>query len=307
MYSITVLMSSYNGEKFIAEQINSILNQKECKVTLIVRDDGSSDGTLNILEQYQLEGKLVWYSDGENLRPARSFLRLLANAPDSDYYAFADQDDYWMPDKLIRAVKCLETQDDIPVVYYANAELVDASLNSYNQTVYCGKQTPSLLMTLCCSDIMGCLMVFNRRIRDIFCQRSIETLNIGMHDYFIAQLCNACGGKVIYDDNVVMKYRQHGQNVVGCQVKKERLALYRVIYRLMKTYEVTIDQDADNLFTYETFINAESLCLIRKISKYRKNIFTRIELFGRLIWVYLSKKATKSAVIVAIRILCGKA
>lgn len=128
MHTITVLMSSYNGEKYISEQIDSILHQENCNVNLIVRDDGSSDNTCEILEQYQKNNLLTWYSDGENLRPAHSFLRLLANAPDSDYYAFADQDDYWMTDKLDHAIKAIGNRSDIPMIYYANSELVDSEL-----------------------------------------------------------------------------------------------------------------------------------------------------------------------------------
>ena len=307
MNSVTVLMSTYNGEKYLAEQIESILNQKNCKVNLIVRDDGSSDNTCEILEQYQKNKLLTWYSDGENLRPAHSFLRLLANAPDSDYYAFADQDDYWMPDKLSRAVDSLSGKNDIPAVYYANAELTDAKLNSFHQTVYKGKQFPSLLTTLCCSNIMGCVMVFNRRIRDIFCQRSVEELKIGMHDYFIAQLCNACGGEVVYDDQVVIKYRQHGRNVVGYQGIKKQSVFKRVASRIMQTYEITIDHDAANLLLYEEFIKDENLELVKKVRDYKKSMLTRIVLSWQLIYLSLTRKAGRTVMVSAIRVFCGRA
>ena len=84
--TVCVLMSTYNGEKYLEEQIDSILAQKGCKVQLLVRDDGSSDGTIGILQKYHEEGYLEYYT-GENLKPAKSFMDLLYNAPKAEYYA----------------------------------------------------------------------------------------------------------------------------------------------------------------------------------------------------------------------------
>ena len=92
MKEITVLMSTYNGEMFIREQIDSILNSKDVELQLLVRDDGSSDQTIPILKSYQTKKKLSFYQ-GHNVRPAKSFMELLCKAPNSKYYAFSDQDD----------------------------------------------------------------------------------------------------------------------------------------------------------------------------------------------------------------------
>ena len=92
MKEITVLMSTYNGEMFIREQIDSILNSKDVELQLLVRDDGSSDQTIPILKSYQTKKKLSFYQ-GHNVRPAKSFMELLCKAPSSKYYAFSDQDD----------------------------------------------------------------------------------------------------------------------------------------------------------------------------------------------------------------------
>lgn len=94
MNSVTVMISTYNGEKFLKEQIESILSQTNVKVKIFVRDDGSVDGTRNILNDYQNKGKLTWYC-GNNLKTARSFLDIVKNVPKDSYYAFSDQDDVW--------------------------------------------------------------------------------------------------------------------------------------------------------------------------------------------------------------------
>ena len=122
-----VLMASYNGIPFISEQIDSILSQAEVDVRLFVRDDGSSDGTRDLLQRYADEGSLTLLT-GENLGPALGFLTLLRNAPEADYYAFSDQDDIWDSDKLITAIKQLKKQENL-ALYHCNSRLVDSAGN----------------------------------------------------------------------------------------------------------------------------------------------------------------------------------
>ena len=105
MNNICVLMSTYNGGKFLREQINSILNQVNANITLLIRDDGSSDNTLGILKEYEEQNKLTFYS-GKNMGPAMSFIDLLFSAPEAEYYAFADQDDFHHPQEYHNSHHC---------------------------------------------------------------------------------------------------------------------------------------------------------------------------------------------------------
>lgn len=113
MKKIIVLMSTYNGELYLEEQLRSIINQKftedEYEVQILVRDDGSSDKTIPILEKYREKGLLDYYT-GKNMGYPKSFWHLLKNADDADYYAFADCDDVWFEDKLARAVERLSRE-----------------------------------------------------------------------------------------------------------------------------------------------------------------------------------------------------
>lgn len=109
MYTVQVLLSTYNGEKYIKEQIDSILKQKDVNVRLLIRDDGSTDGTNEILLSYALNNENVFYYRGENSGVVASFFRLFETADfDVDFYALADQDDVWEEDKLIVACRQLE-------------------------------------------------------------------------------------------------------------------------------------------------------------------------------------------------------
>ena len=106
MKTVNILLSAYNGEKFIAEQIESLLAQDYPAVTIHIRDDGSTDRTVEIVRQYTDRPNVKLY-EGENVGYRKSFAWLLANCRDADYYAYCDQDDYWMPDKISRAVRAL--------------------------------------------------------------------------------------------------------------------------------------------------------------------------------------------------------
>ncbi len=123
---LIVLLSAYNGEKYIREQLDSLLAQSLCGVEIFVRDDGSTDRTRGILEEYREQGMLSWIA-GENLGPSQSFWQLLRNCDDADYYAFCDQDDVWDPDKLEVAVQALQQLDPVnPALYCGDVRVTDA-------------------------------------------------------------------------------------------------------------------------------------------------------------------------------------
>ena len=166
-----VLMASYNGIPFISEQIDSILSQAEVDVRLFVRDDGSSDGTRDLLQRYADEGSLTLLT-GENLGPALGFLTLLRNAPEADYYAFSDQDDIWDSDKLITAIKQLKKQENL-ALYHCNSRLVDSAGNEMGRLTYGQQRCISYrdndpLNQLCIGSPMGCTQVFDRRIWAVY-------------------------------------------------------------------------------------------------------------------------------------------
>lgn len=133
MKSVLVLMSTYNGEKYLREQLDSIFYQKNVEVKVLVRDDGSKDGTINILDEYSKYNHL-FYIKSENINWMHSFWVLVNMANGFDYYAFSDQDDIWDEDKLFRAVLKLEKYGNTPVIYCANQRIVDKDMNILTHT-----------------------------------------------------------------------------------------------------------------------------------------------------------------------------
>ena len=160
MKKVNVLMSTYNGERYLKEQLDSILNQIGVEVDLLVRDDGSTDDTIKILEDYKKNNLLDWYS-GSNLKPAKSFMDLLKNSKKSDYYAFADQDDYWEPIKLQNALKRLEKNtSNNGKLYMSVLNVVDENLKFLYKSKIPSKVT--LKNEMIKNYATGCTMVFDK-------------------------------------------------------------------------------------------------------------------------------------------------
>jgi glycosyltransferase involved in cell wall biosynthesis len=213
MKKVQILLSTYNGERFLEEQLVSLTAQQGVAFDILVRDDGSSDLTKQILDKWQKKGLLRWYA-GKNIGPARSFLDLMQNAADADYYAFCDQDDVWDSIKLQKAVEKLAAADsERPALYFSRAQLVDACLQPIESKGAQIGRAYRLGQTLIKNNATGCTMVFNKKLLESI--NSYMPQYLVIHDWWLYLVCLALGGKVIYDKNSYIKYRQHGSNVVN--------------------------------------------------------------------------------------------
>ena len=213
MESVQVLLSTYNGERFLPELLQSLYAQQDAVLRLLVRDDASADATPDLLASEAKEGRLRWYT-GERLGPARSFLDLLKKAPDSDWYAFCDQDDVWLPENLSRAGETLAGADPSkPRLYYGRPHLVDAALRPLPDTHHSRDRTSAFAPALVFSNAVGCTMVFDRKLRDLAARTDPPELL--MHDDWLHKLCLLYGGSLFFDENVPILYRQHDENTMG--------------------------------------------------------------------------------------------
>lgn len=272
---VVVLLSSYNGERYIKEQIDSIINQTYNDISLIVRDDGSSDKTCEILESYG--EKIRWYS-GANIKPAHSFMDLLYNCGEYDFYAFSDQDDIWDKDKIEVAINALKDIDK-PALYYCNSELMDSQGMLFNQLTYKNgsdeiKEQDNVFNSICCGGAMGCTMVLNCTLVEMIRKRDIPKQMI-MHDSYIQSVCAAIDGKIIFDEKAHMRYRQHELNVVGRKPGIINALLYRWNYLTQKK-EVSIADQAKYIlenFDSESVLENRALHII---SEYKNSILKTI-------------------------------
>lgn len=274
MKKVQILLSTYNGEKYLNEQIESLQKQIGAEINILVRDDGSTDSTTQMLSKWQEEGVLEWY-EGENLGPARSFMNLLREAPNADYYAFCDQDDVWDENKILKAIENLEkTEKRNPALYFSRTQVVDENLlpikgNKYPQRVY------TFGNALIKNNCTGCTMVFNKNMLDIAIK--YEPSFITMHDYWIYLLCLSVGGDVIYDVNSYIKYRQHSNNVVGGKqiLVKEYYNKYRMLISRSKTRFNVANQLKLGYYNVMPYKNR---AIIDKVTNYTKSMKNKWEL-----------------------------
>jgi glycosyltransferase involved in cell wall biosynthesis len=210
-HSVSVVLATYNGEKYLREQLDSLLRQRGVQVKILVRDDGSKDRTTSILDEYKAKGLLDWYT-GKHLNVQKGYLDLLKNAPKTDYYAFCDQDDVWDDDKLLLAVTELDGMpENKPAMYYCGQRLVDENLKLISTHKIASDRSPYANYLI--SNVAGCTAVFNRCLVDAVNSTSPEF--ILMHDSWLFKVCLALGGNYFADSAAHINYRQHGNNVAG--------------------------------------------------------------------------------------------
>ena len=223
---VQVLLSCFNGVRWIREQLDSLLQQSLTDLGILVRDDGSDDGTQAILEEYRQKGFLQWYT-GEHLGASRSFWHLLQNSTDADYYAFCDQDDVWDTDKLETAVRMLgQTDPAVPALYCSDVRVTDSELHTVSRHMV--KEMPvDYAHALIRNAAPGCTFVFNHSARDVLKIYDAEKSGLRLHDWTVFQIV-ACFGTVIFDPETHMSYRQHGDNAIGAHQHTFRAMLGKI-------------------------------------------------------------------------------
>lgn len=211
---VEILLATYNGARYLPEQLDSLISQTHRPLSLVVRDDGSTDETLAVVARYadRLPLRVL---PGGHLGVRRSFFALLAAAdPAADYVAFCDQDDVWHEDKLARAVAALARRNPAaPALYCARAVLTDGALNPIGHTRL-PHRPPGFANALIENIASGMATVMNRAaVALINAQQPSAAVN-PIHDWWAYQAVTACG-EAVYDPEPALLYRQHGRNTIG--------------------------------------------------------------------------------------------
>ena len=228
---VAICMSTYNGEKYLEEQLKSLFNQTYSNIKIYVRDDGSSDKTKEILQKYN--DKITIIESKENIGVTQSFINLLENVEDADYYAFCDQDDIWLEKKIERAVEKLEeTKKEIPTMYFSDYNYCDENMNYINRSAK-NKNGPSFQNALVECISLGMNMVINRSLRDIIVKNKMQKAMY--HDWIIYLIASGIGN-IIYDREVTVKYRRHGKNVSTANQNFIQFQIWRIKQIFKKSY-----------------------------------------------------------------------
>ena len=268
---LIVLMSTYNGERYLQEQLDSLYALTLKPDRILVRDDGSSDRTLEILEANAREHSELSYYQGNNLGAGRSFWELLRTCEDADYYALCDQDDVWLPKKLERAVETLSKEKDETLLYASKFTLTDADLKilpSKVSKLYSFSDFPHSLLY---HSAPGCTFVFNHKTREKALEYDIDQEYFIIHDAILHKVA-ALFGTFVLDDESYIYYRQHGNNEIGMTANIFKTFFSRIRHFLRGKIRNYRSETARSLWkTYGQECDPEKAELLKALAFYRED------------------------------------
>ncbi len=294
---ITIALAAYNGEKYLKEQMDSLLSQSIAeKIKIVAADDGSSDGTFNILSDYAADYPdtvMVYKNEPPTGSAGGNFFGLMRNV-DDDYIMFSDQDDVWLPEKAeytLNKMKQMEKEygAEKPLLVFSDVMVVDAGLNVISKSMAEYQKTAphhnKLNNYLVQNNIIGCSVMINRAMLE-YMKSEPETYM--MHDWWMGLVASAFG-HIGFIDKPLLKYRQHGDNQMGTRAAGdasqyiERLSQgdkVRKNYEIMfRQAEIFLDMYGDRLTQKQKeiingFLSIRKSCRIKKIYKiFRYRLF----------------------------------
>lgn len=272
---IDILLAAYNGERYIEEQIDSLLKQSFKDWRLIVRDDCSNDNTPCILKAYadKYKDKIIFIEGDTPSGGAKQNFWKLLSFVESDYIMFCDQDDFWLENKVLNTFEAMKKAEarygkNTPLLVHTDLAVVDEglSLKASSMFSYQGldKKAVTLNRLLCQNNITGCTVMINRSLLRL--SKNFNTQKMLMHDWWLGLLA-AAFGKVVFLDKAEILYRQHGKNQLGAVKKNSASRLSGAKKRLFDTYE----QAEEFFLIYKNQLLPSELVCIKAYAEF-KNI-----------------------------------
>lgn len=281
MKKVIVLLSTYNGEKYLGNQIESILNQDGINVTLCIRDDGSTDKTANILKRFaHLNNVTIKF--GSNIGWRNSFFNLIyaAQPEENTFFAFADQDDEWLPDKLVSAIEKIGTNK--PTVYHSNLSITDGKLN-FIKNRFSDDYLPKNKMPSAFFDGIGtgATIVFNSAMLKKI--QEYKTSEEMAHDAYVIALGHLLGN-VVYDKTPHILYRRHSNAATGfgktSNIQPSLISRYKRYAKMPKnSYSI---RATELLKGYSKQISLVDRNFLKKVSNYQTNSKDKLSLLFTL-------------------------
>ena len=299
---VTVLLAVYNGERYLKQQLESVLNQTVTDIKILVRDDGSSDASPKIIDEYcQKYPKKVFKLVGTPTKSAKQNFAELLKCADGDYVMFCDQDDVWLPQKIEKTLALMKSaeKDNTPVLVHTDLKVVDADLNVISNSFFdfqkLLKKDITLPELLVQNYVTGCTVMVNRALVSKCGEIPKRCI---MHDWWLA-LVAILFGKLVCLEEPTMLYRQHSDNQVGAkasygmayikrklstlgEVRENYNATYIQAEALLECYgEQLNDNQKEILQEYCKMQNMKKLKKIRTMQKYGFKKCTRLRVLGQ--------------------------
>lgn len=272
---ISVVMTTYNGEKYLNQQIDSILSQTLQPDEIIVCDDCSTDGTVAILEQYKHIGGFKYVVNNQQLGLIRNFKKAVSLAAKVNCVSLSDQDDIWLPDKLSRSAEVLGTLDHLlPCMVHSDLILVDEQQNVLNRSFQHERRQNGYrhnLQTLLFANFAtGCTILMNPSLRMYF-EEMPDTIKF--HDAWIV-LAASVFGMVGEIAEPTIKYRKHGGNLSIAADTKPTNRFRQILTELMKSFAGNDDFLALQFQTARCFYQMYKSMMTAETSAYFERFLT---------------------------------
>ena len=293
MKKVLVLLSTYNGEKYLVEQVESIIRQVGVTVSILIRDDGSKDNTRKVVMDLASVYNNIEYIFERNIGYEKSFMELVYRSGEFDFYAFADQDDVWLENKLQRAIEKLENVNGIGLYYSMMTQVNnDLEVLKEQQTFKYPIDKPEVLFQ---NFVQGSTIVFNKATCDLIKEYKLKDKIA--HDIWIPCVITYFG-KVVFDEESYILYRKHDQAVTAIKEKYWR----RLLNRISKG-EI-VPNLAKCLFEgYVDKLNEEDRAFVEYVATYRKSFTKRMRLvFSNSV----RKKTFKGTLLLKLSFLFGR-
>ena len=301
IYNVQILLATYNGERFLREQLDSLFNQTYQDFTVLVRDDGSTDNTLNIITEYQqkFQDKIEIINDDlKNVGATQNFALLLERSA-ADYIFFCDQDDIWLSNKIEKSLAALielENNSDTPCMLYTDMKAIDEQgniiANSVWQQLHLHPDYFTLNRLLIQNIPHGCTMAINKSMRNMASPIPKEAI---LHDHWISLIASVCGKSIAVKEPLVL-LRNHRENVTRKKNSfSDKLKRFTTNFLSKDEYEYFIKiraEQAKALFerntNYKTKQQKEALGQFIQLGETkgfsRKKIFLENKFFRTTFW-----------------------
>lgn len=272
---VAIFLATYNGEKYLKEQLASIKSQDHTNWTLHITDDGSTDKTLDIIAEFSKSvTQTVKVYEGPRKGFAQNFLNLVRNTDiTASFFAFCDQDDIWKQDKISYALDCVRShREKKATVFFSRTELI----NEVNECIGFSplfNKKPSLNNALIQSIGGGNTMLFNSETRQLIAKIPLE-MKVISHDWITYQIVEACGGTVIYSEKPTILYRQHESNIIGSN-KGLRNLILRFKIMLSGSMSEWNEANLKILELYQSHLTENSKSIICNFIKMRESSLSR--------------------------------
>lgn len=282
---IAILLATYNGEKYISEQIRSILKQSYNNWNLYIHDDGSNDRTLEIVESYQEKyPQNIYILENKKVGGAKNNFFYLMSKVKAPYYMFCDQDDVWMPNKIELTVGRMKENEkekkNSPILIFSDLKVVDEKLKMIspkmseyqNLNMYYTDIYHLMLQNV----VTGCTCMINDRCKELALKcKNIE--EVIMHDWWCGLIASYFG-KIDYIDKPLIQYRQHTNNSVGAKnVRDVKYILYKT--RDYANVRKSIQSTQRQIACFEETFDARDKVLLEYSMLSEKNKLERIHFF----------------------------